>query len=472
MLSTHRHFLMINELRRNALKIFRAALADMDAARAVRNFVSRDEKRLQVANAEYDLHGAHKVYVVALGKAATGMAEAIDEILADRIVAGVISAPAGMKPALSSAWRIFAGGHPVPNEASLEAGRAALGLLDEANHAQALVIFLVSGGGSAMLEAPPDQSVTLDDLRVANELLVTCGATIDEINFLRRSFSAVKGGRLAARAPLARQITLIISDTNDGHTVASGPSIASFEENHDTAALLREYDLEYRLPSSVRCVLAVQENEYSQFQARHHAVELEQTHAVLLPSPREINPIRFYYQLLDQTALTHSAAHHARRLGFDVKLAEDLIEQPIEVGAIELVRRLAESCRGKDAGKRFCLISAGEFRCPVRGAGRGGRNSETVLRALIAHDELIRRNEAASGRIMVLSAGTDGIDGNSPATGAIGDETTLHRARERGLVAEDFLRRSDSYTFFSHLDDAIITGATGTNVRDLRLLLA
>jgi hydroxypyruvate reductase len=176
--------------------------------------------------------------------------------------------------------------------------------------------------------------------------------------------------------------------------------------------------------------------------------------------------------LLDQTALIQSAADHARKLGFEVTFADDLVEQPVDVGAAELMRRFAQLHQSADEGKRICLVSAGEFRCPVRGGGRGGRNAETVLRALLANDELTRRNEAATNRIAVLSAGTDGIDGNSPAAGAIGDETTLHRARERGLDAEDFLRRSDSYTFFSHLDDAIMTGATGTNVRDLRLVLA
>jgi hydroxypyruvate reductase len=232
-----------DKLRLAALEIFRVALADMDAARAVRDFVMRDGERLQIANAEYGLHGAREVYVVALGKAAAGMSEAIDARLADRIAAGVISAPAAMHPTLSASWQIFAGGHPVPNEASLAAGRAALELLRGANHARALVIFLVSGGGSAMMEAPLDPDVTLDDLRAANELFVTCGATIDEINFLRRQFSAVKGGRLAQAATRARQATLIISDVNlFNGSVASSPSITPPEGKHDIAKLLRDYD--------------------------------------------------------------------------------------------------------------------------------------------------------------------------------------------------------------------------------------
>lgn len=460
---------MTEELRRAALGIFQRALAAMDARRAVLEFVSRDGESLRIANAEYDLLQPREVYVIALGKAAVGMAAAIDATLGERITAAIISAPADSPPTLSSVWEVFAGGHPAPNEASLAAGCRALELLDNANHANALVIFLVSGGGSAMMEAPLDSRITLDDLRLANELFVTCGATIGEINFLRRTFSAIKGGRLAQRAALARQVTLIISDVNqDDYSVASSPSITPPEEKYDIATLLREYDLEARLPASIRRVLAAQGSEPKlHSEVTQHAAEADQPHAVLVFSPRKINPRRYCFQLLDHSALAHTAAHHARELGFDVTLAEDLIEQPVESAAAELVRRLAGARRAASAEKPVCLVSTGEFRCRVRGAGIGGRNSETVLRAVIE----TAKHEALSS-FVILSGGTDGIDGNSPAAGAIADETTLERARECRMDAEDYLRRSDSYTFFAKLDDAIMIGATGTNVRDLRLLLA
>jgi glycerate-2-kinase len=226
--------------------------------------------------------------------------------------------------------------------------------------------------------------------------------------------------------------------------------------------------LERRLPVSILRALAAQSDETKlHAEENSHAPQFDQTQAVFAAAPRKINPRRYYFQLLDHRALLHHAAHHARGRGFDVTLAEDLIEQQIELGASELVRRLAERRRAAYAGKPVCLISTGEFRCPVRGTGIGGRNSETVLRAVIE----AAKHEALS-RFVILSAGTDGIDGNSTAAGAIADETTLARARERGLDAEDYLRRSDSHTFFATLDDAIVTNATGTNVRDLRLLLA
>lgn len=382
------------------------------------------------------------------------MSAAIDEILSDRITEGVVSAPAETAARLSSRWRIFAGGHPVPNEESQAAGRAALRMMKRADHERALVIFLVSGGGSAMLEAPLESHITLAELQAANDLLVTCGAKIDEVNFLRSRFSAIKWGRLAAQACSARQVTLIISDTNPGNpqSVASSPSlIPTRSVAYDASALLRDYGLERRLPVSIREMIL---ND-----ARRPSISRASE------ASSHTNTFRV---LLDQTHLIDSAARHAARLGFDVRAASDLIEQPVEEGAAELIRRLIE-VRGRSAGRRVCLISAGEFRCPVRGRGRGGRNAETVLRALL---HLANTEDEETAHATILSGGTDGIDGNSPAAGAVGDETTLKRARERGLDAKGFLLQSDAYTFFGNLNCTLKTGATGTNVRDLRLLLA
>lgn len=441
---------MFNELRRVALDIFRDTLVDMDAASTVRSAFVRVGDDLRIGGARYDLRVVRDVYVVAIGKAAAGMARALNEVLADRIRRGILAAPPSVTLSLSPAWEVFAGGHPATNEASLAAGRAALAMMEKANREDALVVFLVSGGGSAMFESPLDERTTLADLRLANELLVTCGAPIDEVNFLRACFSGVKDGRLAARAPQATQATLIVSDTNPGspEKVASGVSLATTTGIYDAKVLLRKYDLERRLPASIREAIT---NIAARRDVGAARVSIREQH---------------FHVLLDQTHLVRSAMHHAAQRNLKTGDASDLIEQPIGEGTAELVRRLANlRQRGAD-GNGVCIVSAGEFRCPVRGEGSGGRNSETVLRAVI---------EAAKSKTLspfvVLSCGTDGIDGNSPAAGAIGDETTLLRARERGMDAEDYLRRSDSYTFFQILDDAILTGATGTNVRDLRLLL-
>lgn len=331
-----------------------------------------------------------QIFAVAFGKAAASMAHGVEDALGAKLTRGVLSAPAFSEP-LSRPWQIFEGGHPLPNEASIEAAEAALNLLDWANDVRGVVICLVSGGGSAMFEYPKSPSISLDDLRRQNELLIGGGARISEINEVRRRFSAVKGGQLVQYAPEARFVTLIVSDTNRGDeaNVASGPTLPS--------------DAPYQV-------------------------------------------------LLGNWTALQAAHQKALELGFTSAIAHDICEQPIQEGCDLLLA----------ASKHTdCLISGGEFSCPVRGDGIGGRNLETVLRLAMR-----------LGEGVVLSAGTDGIDGNSPAAGAIADQTTIARARSLGLDPDWYLFRSDSYTFFQLLGDAIVTGPTRTNVRDLRIFIS
>ncbi|HTG87560.1 MAG TPA: DUF4147 domain-containing protein, partial [Pyrinomonadaceae bacterium] len=315
--------------------------------------------------------------------------------------------------------------HPLPNEASLEAAEAAFNLLDWANDVSGVVIFLVSGGGSAMIEWPISPAISLADLRRTNELLVGCGANINEINSVRRAFSAVKGGRLAQRTPAARVVTLIVSDTNRGDeaSVASGPTLSP-NDAIDPLDVIQRYRLE--LPNSVLQSLVFK--------------------SVSLPNWP-------YRVLLDNWTALEAAQAKAVELGFTSSISHEICEQPIQAGC-ELLLAANEHTK--------CLISGGEFSCPVRGNGVGGRNLETVLRCAIGLEDK---------QAVVLSAGTDGIDGNSPAAGAIADPTTFGRARNLGLDPADYLARSDSYNFFKRLDDLILTGPTGTNVRDLRIRL-
>lgn len=399
------------------------------------------------------------VYAVAIGKAAAAMAAGVNEVMSDKISQGIITSPAA---AIQSAaahtpgaaffapdrWRLFAGGHPLPDEESLKAAGAVFELLQRAGEERALVIFLISGGGSAMIEWPLGQQISLRDLRAANQILISCGASITEINAVRRAFSAVKGGGLAARAPQVDQITLIVSDTNPGDeaSVASGPTIDSPVVAPDAKSVVARYNLWSRLPQSI--------------------VQSVQGFKVTSPLPAT-GALRKQFVLLDNGAAIVAAAARARQLGFKVEIASDLVEQPVYEGcALLLSRYRALGERTREPQQAPCLISGGEFACPVKGSGVGGRNLETVLRLAMEIDKY-------HGRHMVgLSAGTDGIDGNSPAAGATADETTVERARAIGLDAENFLERSDAFTFFNTLGDAIVTGPTGTNVRDLRILLS
>jgi glycerate 2-kinase len=441
----------LRELRRAAREIFDEGLAAVDARRAVLDGVGLDGPTLRVGVESFELSkSAPKVYSVALGKAAAAMAAALDERLGRALAGGVLSAPpSGFR--LSERWRVYAGGHPLPNAESLEAARAAFELLRTADDAKALVVFLVSGGGSAMLELPRDERLTLADLREANRVLVSCGAPIDEVNAVRRALSAVKGGGLAAHAPGAAQSTLVISDVATGRAfdVASGPTLAAPPDSADVTKIIERYGLTSKLPAPVlRSIEETAAHSYAQ-----------------LPLAAR----RTFQVLLDNESMCGAAVRAARARGFAVEYARDLVEQHVEEGAAELVSRLL-TLRAREGGRGVCLISGGEFSCPVRGGGTGGRNSETALRVAF---ELVQVSAGSYPRHAVaLCAGTDGIDGNSPAAGAPADETTITRAHAQGLDARKFLDESDAYTLFDRLGDAIVTGPTGTNVRDVRILLA
>jgi glycerate 2-kinase len=413
----------LNQLNRCAREIFDAVLASVDPRQAVKQAIARDGPMVEVCGERFDASST-SVFAIALGKAAAAMAHGLEDALGQSLTRGVISAPPFAEP-LSQQWEIYEGGHPLPNEASVDAAEAAFNLLDWANDVSGVVIYLVSGGGSAMMEWPAGPGISLDDLRRTNELLVGCGARINEINAVRRAFSALKGGRLAQRAPLARSVTLIVSDTNRGDegSVASGPTLPATDTT-DPLDVINRYRL--ALPKSVLQSLALKSMSS-------------------LTSP--------YQVLLGNWTALEAAEQKARELGFAPIIAHHISEQPIQDGC-DLLLASSEHTN--------CLISGGEFSCPVRGNGIGGRNLETALRCAM---NLADRNG------LVLSAGTDGIDGNSPAAGAIADETTIARARSLGLNPTEFLARSDSYTFFEKLTDLIVTGPTGTNVRDLRLVL-
>lgn len=441
----------LRELRRAAREIFDEALAAADARRAVLDAVELAGTTLRVGGESFELSkSAPKVYSVALGKAAAAMAAALDERLGRALAGGVLSAPPS-DFSLSERWRLYAGGHPLPNAESLEAARAAFELLRAADDAEAPVVFLVSGGGSAMLELPRDERLTLADLREANRALVSCGAPIDEVNAVRRALSAVKGGGLAAHAPRAAQATLVISDVAAGRAfdVASGPTLAAPPDSADVNKIIEHYGLTSKLPAPVLRSIA-------ETAAHSHARQ-------------PLAARRTFQVLLDNESVCVAAARAARARGFAVEYARDLVEQHVEEGAAELVSRLL-TLRAHEGGRGVCLISGGEFSCPVRGGGTGGRNSETALRVAFGLEQVSAGS--CPGHAVALCAGTDGIDGNSPAAGATADETTITRARAHGLDARKFLDESDAYTLFNNLDDAIHTGPTGTNVRDLRILLA
>jgi hydroxypyruvate reductase len=430
-----------------AREIFGDALRAVDAGAAVRRAVQFNGTALSVGNLK---KSNRCIYAIAFGKAATMMATALDQIMGESLTAGLLVEPARLtfdyKPALPKPWLCCTGGHPLPTYQSLFAAERALELLDRANAEHALVIFLISGGGSAMIEWPINPDITLANLRMANELLVGCGASISEINTVRRAFSFLKGGRLAEKVPNCEQLTLIVSDVLSGEEwdVASGPTWSPPADAPPASDVVERYELRERLPASI-------------MRAIENATRFSQPH----------NVRQHHFVLLDNETALQAAANAARERGFATEIAHDITDEPIEVGCEKLLTRLNE-LQNRHPHANVCLISGGEFACPVRGEGMGGRNSETALRLALAVDKDRERYK----EFVALCAGTDGIDGNSLAAGALADSTTIERARDMNLDVSNFLDNSASAALFEVLEDAIETGLTGTNVRDVRILLS
>ena len=429
---------MTQDLRAAALDIFQHALRAVDPRQAVRRSVSYNGSQLRIVDSEFTLN-TRPIYVVGIGKAALSMALGLNDVHGLKIQRAVISTShSPTTPSFPSTYTLFYGGHPLPNQESLNAAKCTFDLLSEAKNKRGFVIFLISGGGSAMVEWPISTDITLEDLQEMNQQLVTSGATIAEINSVRRSLSAVKSGGLATRLPEDSMTTLIVSDTNAGdyRTVASGPTIAMSDEC-DASEVVERFHLNETLPKSVI-----------------NAISRERKNTAASKN----SPV---YVLLDNSTALEAAQERASDLRLSTPIATDIVEQPVSEGVELLLRRSFES-----NVRPSCLISGGEFSCRVTGNGRGGRNLETVLRCAIQLDQM-----KVQDHTLVLSAGTDGIDGSSFAAGAIADETTVSRARELELDPQDYLERSDSHAFFEALGDLIVTGPTGTNVRDIRLVL-
>jgi glycerate 2-kinase len=433
------------DLKQLARRIFHETLAAIDIPAAMQRKLRRDGTRLHCDGAVFDLRNFEKLRVVAIGKAAHAMVEGLAGVLAPFVrFEGVLSAPTAAGNPLPG-MKYFLAGHPVPNENSWKAAEAILALLKNCDE-KTLVFFLLSGGGSALVELPLDRAQTLEEVRQLHRALVTCGAPIDAINTVRKHVSAVKGGRLAAAANDATKITLAVSDVPAGKewALASGPTLPDPTTVADAKRVIEEYSLREQLPQLLR--------------HRFDEGKIPETPKADAPAFRNAH----FSLLMGMDDLFHPAHHAAEAKGFLVCCDNSTDDWPVERAAEYLLEQL-EELRKTHRGQRVALIADGEVSSPVTGNGIGGRNSAFVLACV---------EKIAAKKIAVFSAGTDGIDGNSPAAGAVADGQTLERARAAGLEPGDAFRRSDAFPFFSRLEDAIVTGPTGNNLRDLRVLLA
>ncbi len=434
----------MSDLKPLARTIFEQTLDAVDARRAVRAKIARAGKRLLVGEEEIELGEAATLRVVAFGKAACAMTEGLAEVLEpDFPLEGILAAPSP-PPRRIRGLQFFLAGHPAPNEGSFAAARAILDLLKKTDE-RTTVFFLVSGGGSALVESPLDSRVSLEEMRELHRTLVNCGGSIDEINVVRKHLSAVKGGRMAAAAPMAMKFTLAISDVPPGceSALASGPTLPDPSTVEDAYQVASRYGVVEHLSGALRDC----------FERRR-----------LRETPKECDPAfarSEFFLLLDQHKLFHQAHRTAESHGL-ATICDNSTDDWLLERSVDFLLDLLERHKEANPGLPVAVIADGEVLCRVNGNGMGGRNSAFALYAA----------QKIEGRpVAVLSAGTDGIDGSSPAAGAIADGTTIGRAQAAGLDAVDFFRRSDSYSFFARLGDAILTGPTGNNLRDLRILI-
>jgi glycerate 2-kinase len=430
------------EMRDTAREIFRHALAEASIAKAFSRHVHCERGVLRVCEDLYHLDSYSRVLVISIGKAGHSMVEALAQQVGESALEGIVACP--VEPlAQVRGFRYFRGGHPTPNAESIRAANAIRKALD-AQTAASLVIFMLSGGGSSIVEKPIDDEIFLDDLIATYRALVHSGAPIAEINAIRKHLSAVKGGRLAQAAFPAQQVSLLVSDVpgNMPDALASGPTMPDSTSVEDCYRITEKHGLLSQLPDSTRELFerhALEETPKSDDQAFYRS--------------------RWWTILSNQTAV-EQAKVAAERAGFAVHVDNSCDDWGYERAAEYLLKCVREL---KKKSEQVCLISGGEVTVKVTNGGIGGRNQQFALACA---------TKITGENITVLSAGTDGVDGNSPAAGAVADGTTLERARSKGLDIHAALEKFDAYPFFNALGDAIETGPTGNNLRDLRILLA
>lgn len=427
------------------LAVLDAALDAVDPYTATLGALQRHHHSLTVHNRTYDLNRYRRVLVFGAGKAGAPMARAVESVLGDRIAEGLVVVKTGHSGPTQTV-RIVEAGHPRPDAAGVEAGRRILALAEAAG-AEDLVIALLSGGGSALLVAPA-LGLTLADKQGLTDALLACGATIHEINCLRKHCSAVKGGQLARTVAPATLITLALSDVVGSplDVIASGPTVPDVTTWADAWAIVRRYDLEHQLPPAV----------------------VERLRAGLagdLPdTPKPGAPLFVASQTVivaDNRVAALAASARARDLGYHPLLLSTFVEgEAAQVAKLAVALGKEAQAFGQPVPLPACLVLGGETTVTLGAQpGRGGRNQELALAAALA-----LQNRPG---ITVVSLATDGSDGPTDSAGGIADHTTVARGRALGLDAEDALRRHDAYPYLQAVGDLLVTGPTQTNVNDL-----
>src|SRR3989338_1012738 len=440
--------------RKELYSIFHAGVEAVNPYTLILQAVHLEDKRLIIENISYDLNHFKNIIVIGGGKATAPMAQAIESVLGRFITDGRIIVKYGHAARLKRV-KVTEASHRVPDSAGVKGTEDIIKMLKNADK-ETLVICLISGGASALLVSPALR-ITLGDKKIVTELLLKAGATIDELNAVRKHLSKVKGGRLAQIASPAAVITLILSDVIGDRldVIASGPTTPDPTTFQDAMNVIEKYSLKNRLPARVLKLLKQGINGKIKDTPKGDESFFKKTRTVIIGSLK--NAIA-------------SARGKAKSLGFDTEVITSELQGEARDAARYLAARAIEVQNPLRSGnKPKCLISGGEKTVSVKGNGMGGRNQELAL-------SFAMEIEGIKG-ITMLSAGTDGTDGPTDAAGAIVDGNTITLARELGIVPEIYLENNNSYNFFKRLDfmskrrHHLITGSTGTNVMDMQVIL-
>jgi glycerate 2-kinase len=444
---------MLEQMRTHAEAIFRSSLEAVDPYKAVKRFVRLEGDILHLGHEgqdslEIDLSGFDRVLVVGGGKATATMAKAIEDILGPRLQGGVINVKYGFTTPLSRVRTIQAG-HPLPDEYGILGTKKILRLLSGAGEKD-LIFSLISGGGSALLARPAGE-ISLEESQAVTRMLLECGASIDEINAVRKHISLSKGGQMARAAFPATTINLMLSDVvgDKMDVIASGPFVPDSSTFEMAGEILHKYALR-DVPPTVGAYLAAGAGG-----------EISET-------PKAGDPAfdRVFNVIVGSNILALEAAERAAgALGYGTLLLSSMMEgETREVARVHAAIAKEVLKTGHPLRPPACIVSGGETTVSIRGNGLGGRNQEFCLAAAMDLD-------GVAPRVVILSGGTDGNDGPTDAAGGIVDPLTVRRGRKAGMKSKDFLDNNDAYHFLQKTGDLIVTGPTNTNVMDVRLIL-
>jgi hydroxypyruvate reductase len=441
------------KLKKDVQAIFKAALAAVEPSKAVTKALSKSKDLLSIVQGKkvvktLDLKKFNRIFIVGAGKATAPMAKAVETVLGSRITGGIVSVKTGHGLKLKKT-AVLEAAHPVPDEAGVEAARQIKGLL-EATGENDLIFSLISGGGSALLPLPAE-GLTLREKQTATKMLLECGATIHEINAVRKHMSQIKGGQMARMAAPATVINLMLSDVvgDDMDTIASGPFVPDRTTFEEVAVILAKYRLMKKVPKAIRTILK-----------KGLIGRTDETPKEDEPAFKNITNLIVGSNFMALAA----AADQAKAIGYHPLILSSSIEgETREVARVHAAIAREVRGTGHPIKTPACLISGGETTVTIKGSGLGGRNQEFVLAAALDIDGL--------DDMLVFSAGTDGTDGPTDAAGAMADGSTCARALQAGLSPHHHLDRNDAYPLFKQLGDLVITGPTRTNVMDVHLIM-